>query len=130
MKKTRLLNHLVSDAIARIGHTQCIVISDAGFPVPFGVQRIDLAIVPGLPTAAQVAEAVAAEMEVEAIIVADELVAREQAWAEEMALLFGAPWSQMPHSDFKKVSEGAIAVIRTADVVPYHNVILISGVNY
>jgi D-ribose pyranase len=130
LKKTRLLNHQLSDVIARIGHTQCLVIGDAGFPIPFPVQRNDLSTVPGLPTVNQVAQAIAEEMEVEAIIVADELVSREQAWAEEMAELFKAPWSQVPHVEFKRISEGAIAVVRTADITPYHNVILISGVNY
>ncbi|HRA46619.1 MAG TPA: D-ribose pyranase [Thermomicrobiales bacterium] len=130
MKKTRLLNHALSDVIARIGHTQCLVIADAGLPIPFHVQRIDLSIVPGLPTVRQLAEAIAEEMEVEAIVVADELLAWDTTLANDMAALFDAPYSAVPHTEFKRRSENAIAVVRSGDTTPYYNVMLISGVNY
>jgi D-ribose pyranase len=130
MKKTRLINHHVSDVIARIGHTQRLIICDAGFPVPLHVERIDLAITPGLPSVRQLADAIAEEMEVEAIVVADELLAWDTDLAAEMAARFDAPYSSVPHSAFKRMSETAIAVIRTGDTHPYFNIMLISGVNY
>ena len=130
MKKTTLLNHLVSDVIARIGHTQRLIICDAGFPIPVHVERIDLAVVPGLPTARQLAEAIAQEMEVEAIVVADELLARDTTLVNDMVKLFNAPYSSVPHIEFKQMSESAIAVVRSGDTSPYYNIMLISGVNF
>lgn len=49
MKKTALLNRDVSEVIASLGHTDMLVICDAGFPVPGDVQRIDLAVAASLP---------------------------------------------------------------------------------
>jgi len=130
MKKTRLLNRHLSDAIARIGHTQRLIIADAGLPIPLHVKRIDLAVTPGLPTVRQVADAIATEMEVESIVVADELIAWNTDLVDEMSALFTAPWSSVPHTTFKEMSEAAIAIVRTGETQPYFNVMLVSGVNY
>lgn len=131
MKKTTLMNHLVSDAIARIGHTQRLIVADAGLPIPPHVQRIDLAVSPGIPGVMDVLKAIATEMQVEAIVVADELLNRDQTLAGAVAELFpGAPVSSVPHDEFKRMSETAIAIVRTAECTPYANVMLISGVTY
>lgn len=131
MKKTTLMNHQVSSAIARIGHTQRLVVGDAGLPIPFHVERIDLAVSPGIPGVMDVLRAIATEMQVEAIVVADELLARDQSLAAAVAELFpGAPISSVPHVEFKRMSETAIAVVRTAECTPYANIMLISGVTY
>ncbi len=129
MKKTGLLNHRLSDVIARMGHTQRLVISDAGLPVPAGVERIDLAVSPGVPPVLDVVRAVAAELQVEAIVVADELLERDAAFADQVRAFFpGATFSSVPHSEFKRMTESAVAVVRTAEFTPYTNFILVSGV--
>jgi D-ribose pyranase len=131
MKKTTLMNHRLSDAIARIGHTQRLVVGDAGLPIPFHVDRIDLAVSPGVPGVMDVLRAIASEMQVEAIVVADELLARDETLAADVCALFpGAPLSSVPHAEFKQMSESAIAVVRTAECTPYANFMLISGVTY
>ena len=131
MKKTGLLNHRLSDVIARMGHTQRLVISDAGFPVPSGVERIDLAVVPGVPAVLDVVRAVASELQVEAIVVADELLERDQSFSDEVRALFpGSGFSSVPHTEFKRMTESAVAVVRTAEFTPYTNFMLISGVTY
>ena len=43
MKKTPLLNIVLSRLIASLGHGDIVVIADAGLPVPKGVELIDLA---------------------------------------------------------------------------------------
>ena len=62
MKKIGLLNHQLADVIARIGHTQRLIVADAGLPIPTGVERIDLAVVPGLPGTEEVLRAIALEL--------------------------------------------------------------------
>ncbi|NLZ54216.1 MAG: D-ribose pyranase, partial [Thermoanaerobacteraceae bacterium] len=57
MKKRELLNSEISYLISKLGHTDTIVISDAGLPVPKGVQRIDLALIPGKPSFLDVLDA-------------------------------------------------------------------------
>jgi D-ribose pyranase len=131
VKKTGLLNHRLSEVIARIGHTQRLIVSDAGLPIPPGVERIDLAIVPGLPGVVEVLQAIAQEMQVEAIVVADELMARDDTLVTATKAIFpGAGISAVPHVEFKRMSESAVAVVRTGECTPYFNVMLISGVTY
>ncbi len=72
MKLGGVLNHHLSMVIAEMGHTDGLTVADAGLPVPLGVDRIDLAVSPGIPSFAQVLEAVASELRVEEIVVARE----------------------------------------------------------
>ena len=44
MKKCGHLNREVSRVLARMGHTDSLVIADCGLPVPDGVECIDLSI--------------------------------------------------------------------------------------
>ena len=131
MKKSGVLNHRLSHVIARMGHTQRLVVADAGLPIPPGVERIDLAVTAGLPGMTDVARAIAAELHVEEIVVAAESVERDQSLADELREIFpSAAFSTVPHATFKVMSEEAVAVVRTGECVPYSNVILISGVTF
>ncbi|MDX1466776.1 MAG: RbsD/FucU domain-containing protein, partial [Halomonas sp.] len=49
MKRQGLLNAPLATLIAELGHTDTVVIADAGLPIPPGVPRVDLALRPGLP---------------------------------------------------------------------------------
>jgi D-ribose pyranase len=131
MKKSGLLNHRLSDVVARMGHTQRLVIADAGLPIPRHVERIDLAVVAGLPTAMEILRAVAGELQVEAVVFADELSSRDTELPAAVSQLFpGASMSSVPHEEFKRMTEDAVAVVRTGECTPYNNVILVSGVTY
>lgn len=44
MKRHGILNSHISKVLADLGHTDFIVIADAGLPIPEGVAKIDLAI--------------------------------------------------------------------------------------
>jgi D-ribose pyranase len=131
MKKSGVLNHRLADAIARTGHTQRLIIADAGLPVPPGVERIDLAVTPGLPGVVDVVRAIAAELQVEAIVVADELMQGNHELANEFRAIFpSADFSSVPHTTFKQLSQDAIAIVRTGECTPFANLMLISGVTF
>ena len=49
MKKIGILNQPISSVIAGLGHTDTLVVADAGLPIPQETQRIDLALVEGIP---------------------------------------------------------------------------------
>lgn len=131
MKKSGLLNRELAGLVAGLGHTDLLVVADAGLPVPPGVRCVDLAVVCGLPPALDVLRALAAEIEVEALTVADELLARGDAFPAELAELFpDAPLAHVPHDAFKRLTARARAVIRTGECTPYHNVLLTAGVAF
>ena len=93
MKKQGILQAALAEAIAGMGHTDLLVIADAGLPAPPGVPCIDLAVRCGLPPMLDVASAVADELQVETLIVADELLDRETALPDALRQLHeGVDW--------------------------------------
>lgn len=73
MKKSGVLNSHISKVLADLGHTDTIVIADAGLPVPNHVAKIDLALKPGTPSFQEVVRVVSEDMVVEKIILASEI---------------------------------------------------------
>ena len=49
MKRRGILNDALSGALARLGHTDTVVVADCGLPRPPGVAVVDLALVFGVP---------------------------------------------------------------------------------
>lgn len=132
MKKSGILQHELARTIAAMGHTDLLVIADAGLPVPPGVACVDLAVVCGVPPVLAVIEAVAAELQVERLTLAEEIGTHGRpGMADEIARHFpGVPVDWLPHLEFKALSRQARAVVRTGECTPYANVILQAGVTY
>lgn len=131
MKKTELLNSEISYVISRLGHTQQIAIGDAGLPVPENVERIDLALVKGVPGFLQTLDAVLSEMEVEGIILAGEIREKSPQMEREILERFpGVEVEYVEHEVFKERMKGCQAVIRTGETTAYANVILRAGVTF
>ncbi len=129
MKKTTLLNAPLSGLIASLGHTDTVCLADAGLPVPPGPARIDLAVRPGLPDFKAVLETILEEMEVEEVILAEEIREKNPEIHQVLTQkLRGIPFTYVPHEEFKRLSAGTKAVVRTGECTPYSNVILRSGV--
>jgi D-ribose pyranase len=139
MKKTALLNAPLSAAVARLGHTDGLVVCDAGLPIPAGPERIDLAVTPGLPGFLAVLKAALTEMQVERAVIATEMASISPALETELRALLaevaavqGKPVAveTVPHTDFKRLSASTRAIVRTGECTPYANVILYSGVPF
>ncbi|MGG4145817.1 D-ribose pyranase [Paenibacillus algorifonticola] len=79
MKKIGILNSEITSVLGRLGHTDCIVIADCGLPIPDSVKRIDLALMPGLPSFMVTLGAVLADMEVEKAVIAVEMTTHNAA---------------------------------------------------
>lgn len=129
MKKNGILNPELSKVIAELGHGNALVICDAGLPIPQGVQRIDLALTRNIPTFNQTLDAVLGEMQVERAIIAAEISARNpDVEAHIREALGNVEPSMVSHEEFKRLTQGAKAIVRTGECTPYANVILYSGV--
>lgn len=129
MKKRGILQHELSDVIATLGHTDSLVIADAGLPIPSNVKRIDLAVTGGIPRFVDVVRAVLDEVKVERAVIAHELREKSpQLYRELSTLLSGIPIEEVSHEDLKVKTRDARAVVRTGEFTPYANVILFSGV--
>lgn len=129
MKKTGLLNQPLSAVIAGLGHTDMLVIGDAGLPIPAGPQRIDLAVSAGVPPFLDVVRAVLGEMAVQGAVVAVEMASISPAMHAALRDILGdIPVEVVPHEVFKARTREARAIVRTGEFTPYANVILIAGV--
>lgn len=129
MKKRMLLNAELSHVIAALGHMQTLVVADAGLPVPPETERIDLALTKDVPGAVETLQVILDEMQVEKAILAEEVKARNPQFLEAVqTLLPGVPMEFVPHTEFKKMTSDARAVVRTGEFTPFANVILVSGV--
>jgi D-ribose pyranase len=129
MKKTTLLNSELSYVIATLGHTQTLVVADAGLPIPPETERIDLALTKGVPGAVETLKVILEEMQVEKVILAEEVKKHNPQFLKAVKkLLPGVPMEFETHLIFKEMTSNAQAVVRTGEYSPYANVILVSGV--
>ncbi|EKN4789875.1 D-ribose pyranase [Yersinia enterocolitica] len=139
MKKGALLNSDISAVISRLGHTDQIVIGDAGLPIPATTTRIDLALTQGVPGFLQVFEVVTQEMQVESAYLAQEIV-KNNPQLHEMLLAQLSQLEQhqgnqialhyISHEAFKEQTKQSRAVIRSGECSPFANIILCSGVTF
>ena len=128
MKKGKLINQPISSLIASLGHTDEIVIADAGLPIPAETERIDLALTQGIPSFEETLMTVLEEMCVEKAFVSNEIKDYSPQVLELIQSAIGElPVEPIPHPQFKERTKNAKAIIRTGEFTPYANVILVAG---
>ena len=62
MKKTKLLNSMISAVVSEMGHTDTLTISDCGLPIRGEAKRIDLAVKLGVPGFLETLDTVLSEL--------------------------------------------------------------------
>ena len=124
MRKSGLLNPALTNAVARLGHTDTFVVADCGLPIPHDVPVIDLTLTFGIPTFADTLAALLEEVVVEAATIADTTP------PEVRSLIPAVPLTEVSHDDLKREVARASFVVRTGSTTPFANVILRSGVPF
>ncbi len=130
MKKNGILNSEISRVLSYLGHTDCIAIGDCGLPIPDETERIDLALTFGVPTFMQTLEAVAGDMKIEKIILAEEIKEKNPDILKAVEKLFDGQKIEIEfvsHTQLKEQTKNCKAVIRTGETTPYANIILQAG---
>jgi D-ribose pyranase len=131
MKDRGLLHPQLARVVTELGHGDLLGIGDAGLPLPLGVERVDLAVVRGVPSFLEVARAVLAEVRVERLVFAEESrSACPELLDAVTALAPEATVEWVTHDELKARSRSARAVVRTGEFTPYANVLLVSGVDF
>ncbi len=131
MKGRGVLHPQLSRVLAETGHTDLLGLADSGLPLPATVERVDLGFAPGQPALLEVLDAVLSELRVEGYLLATE--SREHApWLVEAlaARLPAAGVAWVPHEELKARCRSARALVRTGEVRPFANVLLVSGVDF
>jgi len=124
-----ILNPHILSLLARIRHTNTLVIADRGFPFWPLIETVDVSVVDDLPTVLQLIAAVRANHHFTQAFQAEEFLKHNPPAVRQKfaAALKGVPTAFEPHVEFKKRVPHAIGLIRTGDTAPYANTILISG---
>jgi D-ribose pyranase len=124
-----ILNPHLLSLLARVRHTNALVIADRGFPFWPMIETVDISVIDDLPTVCQLIAAVRANHQFTQAFQAEEFLKNNSPATRQKfaAGLKGVPTLFEPHVEFKKRVPLAIGLIRTGDSVPYANTILISG---
>jgi D-ribose pyranase len=129
MLQSGILNPHILDLLARIRHTNTLVISDWAFPFWPEIETVDISLTHGIPTVLDVLDLLTPVFKIGRIWQAEEFVACNS--PEKVARFeksFGAvPLTREAHVDFKKRVPLAIGLIRTGDPTPYGNIIIESA---
>jgi D-ribose pyranase len=129
MLNSGILNPGLLSLLARVRHTNALVIADRGFPFWPTIETVDISLVDGVPTVLQVLAAVRANGSYHQAYMAREFQKHNSAATRAGFAkgLSGIPTKFEPHVEFKKRVPHAIGLIRTGDTIQYANMILISG---
>jgi D-ribose pyranase len=129
MLQTGILNPHLLDLIARIRHTNTLVIADWAFPFWPEIETVDISLTHEIPTVLDVLDVLTPVFKIGRIWQADEFVTvNTPETIERFAKSFGnIPLTREAHVDFKKRVPQAIGLIRTGDATPYGNIIIESA---
>jgi D-ribose pyranase len=117
MLQSGILNPGVLDLVARIRHTNTLVIADWAFPYWPQIETVDISLCKGIPTVLDVLDLLSPVFKIGRIWQAEEFLSHNKA---ETLARFGEsfgniPLTREPHIDFKKRVPHAIGLIRTGD---------------
>src|SRR5688500_12659246 len=123
-----IINPQLQHLLCRIRHTNALVIADAAFPFWPQIETVDLALMRGVPTIAQVLDAILPNFKAGAVHMAEEFKTHNDAetQASFQKACRGLLMHFEPHLEFKKRVPQAIGLVRTGDTTAYGNLILIS----
>ncbi len=129
MLKTGILNPHILSLLARVRHTNSLVIADRGFPFWPQIETVDISLVDNVPRVLDVLKAIREKFVIGQVWMAEEFNAAnpERTRNQFAAALKGLPLTFEPHFDFKKRVPSAIGLIRTGDTTQYANMILQSA---
>ena len=130
MLKSGILNPAILSLVARVRHTNTIVIADRGFPFWPQVETVDISLVDGKPTVNEVLEALLPSVDMGQAYMAEQYISANDAAVvnARRKILGSIPLSFEDHeAAFKKRVPGAIGLIRTGDTTHYSNIILVSA---
>lgn len=132
MLQSGILHPGLLELLARIRHTNTLVIADWAFPFWREIETVDLALAHDIPTIPQLLALLSPNFKVGRILQADEFLSHNGAdkvrgFEDALAAFPGAKLERLPHLEFKRQVPLAIGLVRTGDSTPYGNLILESA---
>jgi D-ribose pyranase len=129
MRQTGILNPQINSLLARVRHTNLLVIADRGFPFWPAIETVDVSLVDNVPTVLQVLSAIRFNFSIGQIFMAREFLEENSVQVRDRFTqqANGIPIVYDTHVALKQRVPQAIGLIRTGDTVQYANMILVSA---
>ncbi len=129
MLQQGILNPDILHLIARVRHTNTLVIADWAFPYWPEIETVDISLTRGIPSILLVLELLKPNFKIGRVIQAEEFLTTNP---EETVKAYNSSFEEIPnavierpaHNDFKRLVPNAIGLIRTGDTTAYGNIIL------
>ena len=131
MRPGRILHPELAQAVATLGHSDLFMVTDAGFPIPDDVWRIDLGFYEGLPDVLEVLRVLRAEVFVEEIYFAADILTRNKplyAGLQEIFTGSGAAFKPTTHDDLvERVARQCKFIVRSGSLNPWANIVMMAS---
>ena len=129
MKEVGLINRNLAKVVAEQGHQDLLMVVDAGFAIPLGIETIDISLSENNPMVVDVLAELRKFHSVEKMILAKQTKEINPTLFNNITTIWGnnIEIEVVDHSELKQISKTVKAVIRTGDFTAYGNVILVSG---
>ncbi len=129
MQEIGLLNRELARFISQQGHNDMLMVVDAGFAIPKGLDVVDLSLAINEPTVPRVLAVLKDYFSVEKLILARETKDVSPSLYKIMISSFEENLNVelIEHLALKEKSKQVKLVIRTGDFTAYANIILVSG---
>ena len=129
MQEIGLLNRELARFVSQQGHHDLLMVVDAGFAIPKGLDVVDLSLTINVPTVPEVLAVLRDYYSVEKLILARETRDVSPSLYKIMLNSFEENLNieLIDHHALKEKSKQVKLVIRTGDFTAYGNIILVSG---
>jgi len=129
MLRSGILNPHINSLLARVRHTNTLVIADRGFPYWPQIETVDISLVDDVPRVLDVLRAIRENFVIGQVWMASEFWRNNDDSTIEVleGALVGIELGREPHTEFKRRVPQAVGLIRTGDTIPYANMILESA---
>lgn len=131
MRPGKILHPQIAEALARLGHGDIILVTDAGAPIPSHCHRIDLAFYAGMIDLLDILSVLRQEVFIENVIFADEVPQKNPQLLQRVTEIFtgsGADFTLVPHTKLvAEVYGSAKVIIRSGSLMPWGNFALVAS---
>ena len=129
MRETGTVNREISDVLSTLGHTDEMIVCDAGFAIPTGVRTVDISLAENKPTVPEVLAELRKHLSVEKLVISEETKKVVPSRFKELATSFGGEVAveTVTQTELRARARTVKAVIRTGDFTAYSNMLIVSG---
>lgn len=129
MLRSGILNPHVLELLARVRHTNTLVIADRGFPFWPQIETVDISLTDDIPTVLDVVSLLRESFVIGRVLQAKEFHTMNTAATREKfaEALRGLSVETIPHESLKQHVPKTIGLIRTGDTTQYANLIVESA---